>query len=58
MATSPSEPSAPGAGDPRVPPEMIAIAVALAAVMSEAQLADGSLAATPDVSRWRWEGWN
>ncbi len=52
MATSPSEP---------VPPEVIAIAVALAVTMLEPD--GGGDAAThrhgpPDVRPWRWAAWD
>ncbi len=51
MATSPSDPQA-------VPPEVIAIAVALAVTMLE-PAADGDDAPRPpDVRTWRWAGWD
>ncbi len=48
METSPSEP---------VPPEVIAIAVALAVTMSEPG-ADEALAPAGGHSAWRWDGWD
>ena len=48
MATSPSDPQP-------VPPEVVAIAVALAATMFEPGADD--VAPPPDVGAWRWEGW-
>jgi len=61
MATSPSDPHW-AEIPPEVPPnEVIAIAVALAATMSELR-ADGAAPAAPDAghghSPWRWEGWD
>ena len=54
MATSPSEPAPAGAvGAP--PPEILAIAVALAALWPGAQLAaEGAAVARP--GPWRWAG--
>jgi hypothetical protein len=48
MATSPSE--------ERVPPEVVAIAVALAATLFE-PAADDQAPAGPDMAPWRWQGW-
>jgi hypothetical protein len=50
MATSPSDTGA-------VPPEVIAIAVALAATMLEPG-ADQAPPPQPDHARWRWEAWD
>jgi hypothetical protein len=47
METSPSEP---------VPPEVIAIAVALAATLLEP--GSDEPPAPPDVDRWRWQAWD
>ncbi|MEA2901804.1 MAG: hypothetical protein QOH36_1691 [Actinomycetota bacterium] len=52
MATSPSEPSDP------VPPEVIAIAVALAATMFEPVADETAGARPPDVAPWRWDAWD
>ena len=54
MATSPSDPGA----DP-LPPEVLAIAVALAAAMFEPRTEEASPPAAADqVGRWRWQGWD
>jgi hypothetical protein len=39
-----------------VPPEVIAIAVALAATLFEPGADEAP--PPPDVSRWRWQGWD
>ena len=54
MATSPSESSAAGP----VPPEVIAIAVALAATMFEPEADDTADTRPPDVGSWRWQAWD
>ncbi len=49
MATSPSDPAA-------VPPEVIAIAIALAATMLEP--GDDQAPPPPDDRQWRWQAWD
>jgi len=52
MATSPSDPH-----QPDIPPEVIAIAVALAATMFEPAPDEASAPSLVN-SSWRWEGWD
>ncbi len=55
MATSPSEQPGTSRTD-IVPPEVIAIAVALAATLFEPGVDEAP--APPDVGSWRWEAWD